>query len=75
MHRHDQTGHGGSEHIKTLHTASPQKSRTQLCISSLHHKVSLQGRRSASTGAPVACPIGESRPVLGGHSRTTKDGG
>ena len=27
-HRHRQTGHGSSEHIKTLHTAPPQKSRT-----------------------------------------------
>jgi hypothetical protein len=24
---------------------------------------------------PVACPMGESRPVLNGYSRTTEDGG
>jgi hypothetical protein len=30
---------------------------------------------SPTISGPVACPIGESEPVLGGHSRTTEDSG
>ena len=64
-HRHEQTGHGGSEHIRTLHTASPQKSRT-LFNSAFNFERQVQlGRQHCSSQWPLRSahrPFVTSRP-------------